>query len=171
MNETIRIFIISTSRKVSIVCLCALIKFTKHLFMFDLLSFSHRAPGGSTTSSRTRLTTWVTVWRVTKRIIWSSTLHPFNLLWPSCLKTPTLITTTRPPYSPTPHPQAQSPHTPSQKSSMYEYTNTLSPSFLSWWLCTLFLLYFLHDVYLKHFNTLFLMWNWTFDFINGFIFS
>lgn len=121
---------------VSAVCLCALIKYTQRSFSLSLYLTlnlcSHRAPGGSTMSSQTRPTTWVTVWRVTKRIIWSSTLLPFNLLWPSCPKTPTLSTATRPPYSLTPHPPpAPSPHTPSPKSSTYEYICDLSLSLFS----------------------------------------
>lgn len=124
---------------VSAACLSALIKYTQRSFSLSLYLTlylcSHRAPGGSTMSSQTQPTTWVTVWRVTKRIIWSSTLLPFNLLWPSCPKTPTLSTATRPPYSLTPHPLAPYPHTPSRKSNMYEYICDLS-LFLSLFSCS-----------------------------------
>lgn len=106
-----------------------------HSLYLTLYLCSHRAPEGSTMSSQTRLTTWVTVWRVTKRIIWSNTLLPFNLLWPSCPKTPTLSTVTRTPYSHTPQPPAPSPHTPSPKSSMYKYIRDLF-LFLSFFSCS-----------------------------------
>lgn len=113
---------------------------------------SHRALGGSTMSSQTRPTMWVTVWRVTKRIIWSNTLLPFNLLWPSCPKTPTLSTVTRTPYSHTPQPPAPSPHTPSPKSSMYKYISISVFLQLLWSLCTFLLCSFWIDLFEKYYS-------------------
>ncbi len=113
---------------------------------------SHRAPGGSTMSSQTRPTMWVTVWRVTKRIIWSNTLLPFNLLWPSCPKTPTLSTVTRTPNSHTPHPPAPSPHTPSPKSSMSKYIPLSVFLLMLWSLCTFSLCSFRIDIFEKYYS-------------------